>query len=52
LEDSPQPFDFLAFRKILEEALAAALHSSRSSIVDAKVAAHAALGNILCKNKE
>jgi hypothetical protein len=50
-EEPPQPFDFLAFRKIMEGALVVAKDGSRSSIVDAKVAAHAALGKILYKNK-
>jgi hypothetical protein len=52
LKDSPQPFDFTAFRKVMEHALDAARDGSRSSIVDAKVAAHAALGNILHKTKD
>jgi predicted nucleic acid-binding protein len=52
LEDSSQPFDFPAFRKIMEGALAIAREGTRSSIIDAKVAAHAALGKILHKTKE
>jgi hypothetical protein len=50
LKDSPQPFDFPAFRRSMEHALAIAREGTRSSIVDAKVAAHAALGKILHKN--
>jgi hypothetical protein len=52
LKNSPQSFDFHGFRKIMEHALDAAKDGSRSSIIDAKVAAHAALGNILHKTKD
>jgi hypothetical protein len=52
LKDSPQPFDFPAFRKVMEGALTTAHDGSRTSIVDAKVAAHAALGNILHKTNK
>jgi hypothetical protein len=52
LRDSSRCFDFPAFRKVMEGALTTAHDGSRTSIVDAKVAAHAALGNILHKNNK
>jgi hypothetical protein len=50
LKDSSQPFDFSAFRRVMEGTLAIAREGTRSSIIDAKVAAHAGLGKILHKN--
>jgi hypothetical protein len=46
-KESSKPFDFQNFRKVMENALDAAKDGTKSSIVNAKVAAHAALGNIL-----
>jgi hypothetical protein len=37
---------------VMEHALDAARDDARSSIIDSKVGAHAALGNILHKNKK
>ena len=47
LKESSKPFDFQAFRRVMEGALDSAKVGTKSSIVDAKVAAHSALGNIL-----
>jgi hypothetical protein len=52
LKESSKPFDFQNFRRVMESALATAKDGTRSSIVDAKVTAHAALNNILQNIKD
>jgi hypothetical protein len=52
LKESPHCFDFQNFRRVMEGALATAKDGTRSSIVNAKVAAHAALDNILQNIKD